>query len=252
MTPITIDAGIGDILQAISSIIARGKSERERVWDSLAHQLEAVSLTVGELDRTYFVLLAEIEDVFAQPQLSLERVNTVIEQASTYCTDERPVLQLAEWRGAIQEAAFNYALKHRRYRILASTLRSIDDPLERYIERLNRLQEGSIGGVPELVHSMPTNDSPETRAKDQQWDLRTVLELLKLIAIQLGKDGKFGDGLEDPSEVCEEAIRNYNRALSLALVQLIGHARQDLARGGRRPTGAWHATWLPSSWARRS
>jgi len=49
MTPITIDVGIGDILQAISSIIVRAESERETAWDSLAHQLEAVSLTVGRV-----------------------------------------------------------------------------------------------------------------------------------------------------------------------------------------------------------
>lgn len=134
-------------------------------------------------------------------------------------------MHLSEWRGVIEEAAFNPALKRRRYRLLASALRSIDDPLGRYIERLSRLQGEKIGGAPALVPPMRA----ETFAKDRQWDLKTVLELLKLVAVQLGKDGKSGEGLEDPRDACEEAIRNYDRALSLALVQLIGHARQDLA-----------------------
>jgi hypothetical protein len=33
----------------------------------------------------------------------------------------------------------------------------------------------------------------------------------------------------DLSEACEEVTRNYDRALSLVLVQLLSHARQDLA-----------------------
>ena len=66
-----IDVGIGDTLQAINGILARRESERATVWDSLEHQLQAVSLTVGELDRMYFALLAEIEAVFTQPEISV-------------------------------------------------------------------------------------------------------------------------------------------------------------------------------------
>jgi hypothetical protein len=141
MAPIAIDVGIGDTLPAIDGIFERRESERGTVWDSLAHQLEAESLTVGDLDRMYFSLLAEIEDVFAQSEPSRKRLDAVIDQASIYCTDGRLILRLAEWRGIIQSTAFNRALKHRRYRVLASTLRSIDDPLRRYIERLYRLQD---------------------------------------------------------------------------------------------------------------
>jgi hypothetical protein len=64
---------------------------------------------------------------------------------------------------------------------------------------------------------------------DRKWDLRTVLDLLKSAAAQLSQEEQPTDGVADLSEACEEAIRNYDRALSLALVQLIGHARQDLA-----------------------
>jgi hypothetical protein len=228
MAPIAIDVGVGDTLQAIDKILARRESERDTVWDSLERHLEAVSLTVGELDRMYFALLAEIEDIFAQPQPSRERTDTVIGQASTYCTNGRLTLRLAEWRGVIQGAAFNRILKRRRYRILASTLRSIDDPLRRYVERLYHLQGEEVLNVSSLVQPEQTGNNSESLVYDQQWDLRTVLELLKLMAAQPAEN-QFGEGLMDPSEACEEAIRNYDRALSLALVQLIGHARQDLA-----------------------
>jgi hypothetical protein len=229
MAPIAIDVGIGDTLQAIDGILARREYERATVWDSLARQLEAVSLTVGDLDRMYFTLLAEIEDVFAQTHPSRERLDAVIDQASIYCTDGRLTLRLAEWRGVIQSAAFNRALKHRRYRVLASTLRSIDDPLRRYIERLYRLQDRDAGSVPEFAQPMQTEEVTEIPAYDQQWDLRTVLDLLKSVAVRLAEEEKLGEGLADPREACEEAIRNYDRALSLALAHLIGHARQDLA-----------------------
>jgi hypothetical protein len=229
MAPIAIDIGIGDTLQAINTILARRENERATVWDSLACQLEAVSLTVGELDRMYFVLLAEIEDVLAQAQPSRERLDAVIDQASTYCTDGRLTLRLVEWRGIIQSAAFNRALKHRRYRVLASTLRSIDDPLGRYIERLYRLQHEYASGVSEFARPIQTGDTPESCAHDQQWDLVSVLDLLRSVAVQLVEADKLGQDLADPKEACEEAIRNYDRAVSLALVHLIGFARQDLA-----------------------
>jgi hypothetical protein len=101
--------------------------------------------------------------------------------------------------------------------------------MRRYIDRLRHLQEGDVSAVRELVRQMHTTDTPEARARDQQWDLRTVLELLKLTAVQLEEYDTYGEGLVDPAEACEEAIRNYDRTLTLALVHLIGHARQDLA-----------------------
>lgn len=229
MAPIAIDVGIGETLQAIESILARREQERATVLVSLASLLEAVSLTVGDLDRMYFALLAEIEDIFAQPQPSRERLEAVIDQAGTYCTDGRLALRLAEWQGIIQSAAFNRALKHRRYRVLASVLRSIDDPLGRYIERLYRLQHEYASGISKFARPMQTGDSPESPAHDQQWDLTTVLELLKWVMSRLVENDKLGEGPADPKDACEEAIRNYDRALSLALVHLIGFARQDLA-----------------------
>ncbi len=229
MTPISIDVGIGDTLQAIDRIMERREYQRDTVWDSLAHQLEALSVTVGDLDRMYFALLADVEDIFAQPQLSRERLAVVISQASIYCTDGRLTLRLVEWRGIVQGAAFNRALKPRRYRVLASTLRSIDDPLRRYIERLNRLQDRFASRVFEFAQPMRAEQVPEVHARDQRWDLGTVLELLKSVAVRLAEDDKPSEGLADPREAREEAIRNYDRALSLALAHLIGHARQDLA-----------------------
>jgi len=229
VVPIAVDVGIGDTLRAINEILARRESERATVWESLEHQLQAVSLTVGDVDRMYLTLLAEIEDIFMQPPPSGERITAVIGQATTYCIDGRLTLHLAEWRAAIQGAAFNRALKHRRYRPLASALRSIDDPLGRYIERLYRLQDENASNVRELLQSMQAKNITENAVADQQWDLRTVLELLKLVAVRLVQKGKISEGLPDPAEACEEAMRNYNRALSLVLAQLIGHARQELA-----------------------
>jgi|SRR5579863_1007398 len=232
MAPIAIDVGIGETLQAIESILARREQERATVLVALASQLEAVSLTVGDLDRMYFALLAEIEDIFVQPEPSRERLEAVIDQASTYCTDGRLALRLAEWRGIIQSAALNRALKHRRYRVLASALRSIDDPLGRYIERLYRLQHEYASGISKFARPMQTGNIPESPSRDQQWDLTTVVELLKFIVARLVEDDKPGKDLVDPKEACEEAIRNYDRALSLALAHLIGFARQDLAMEG--------------------
>jgi hypothetical protein len=143
--PIAIDLDIGNTLQAISGILARRDSERATVWDSLAYHLEAVSFAVGDLDRMYFSILAEIQNIFAEPKPSPERIETAIAQATIYCTDGRLALRLDEWRGVIEGAAFNRALKHRKFRTLVSTLRSIDDPLKRYIQRLYHLQDLSSG-----------------------------------------------------------------------------------------------------------
>jgi hypothetical protein len=214
MASIAIDVGIADTLRATNEILARHECERATVWEALGDQLQAVLLAVGDLDRVYFSLLAEIEDIFEKPEPSPERIAAVIDQAQRYCTDETLTLSLVAWRGAIQAAAFNRALRHRRYRDLASTLRSIDDPLQRYIERLMHLQAGTVPRIP---------------AEDNEWDLRTVLELLRSGGHHLAEQGDVNKDASNPGEACEEAIRNYNRALSLALAQLIGHARQDLA-----------------------
>lgn len=214
MALIAIDVSIGDTLRAIDEIFAHHGLARAEMWQSLEQQLQSVELTVGSLDSMYFSLLGEIEDIFAQPKPSPKRITDVISQASTYCTNEMLTLRLVDARGEIQAAAFNKTLKHRRYRVLSSTLRSIDDPLGKYIERLEHLQ---------------ATDSPEVPTQDQQWDLRAVLELLKFMNAQLAKHGDTGKGHLNIKEACEEAIRNYNRAVSLALTQLIGHARQDLA-----------------------
>jgi hypothetical protein len=228
VSPIAIDVGIGDTIQAVNGILTRRESERATVWDSLAYQLEAVAFAVGELDRMYFALLAEIENVFEDHKPSHERIEDVIAQATTYCTDGRLVLRLNEWRGEIESAAFNHALKHRRYRTLASTLRSINDPLGRYIKRLYALQDVSSASVRDLVLPVEVGDGPESLPGDRKWDLRTVLGLVKSISFQLSED-KFSDGSVSLREACEQAIRNYDRALSLTLVNLIGHARQDLS-----------------------
>lgn len=229
MAPIAIDIGIGDTLQAVDGILARRGSERAAVWQSLGNQLQAALETVGELDGMYYALLAEIEDIFEDSPLSPERITNVIDQTDIYCTDERLIGRLVEWRGAIQAAAFNHALKQRRYRDIAATLRSIDDPLGRYIERLWHLQDEDISSVRERLQQIGTGKVSEVPAPDQRWDLRTVLELLKLVAAHLADDGQYGEGLPNPAEACEEAVRNYDRALYLALAALIGHARQDLA-----------------------
>jgi hypothetical protein len=153
MVPIAIDVGIGDTLDAIDAILARREHERDTVWDELACQLEAVSLTVADLDRMYFALLAEIERLIAKALPSTQQLAWVIRQGRTYCTDGRLTQRLAGWRGTIQSAAYNHHLKQRRYRTLSSTLRSIDDPLKRYIERLYLLQSAGAKGVARNLHS---------------------------------------------------------------------------------------------------
>lgn len=224
MAPIAIDLDIGNTIQAISGILARRDSERATMWDSLAYHLEAVSFAVGDLDRMYFSILAEIQNVFAEPKPSPERIETAIAQATIYCTDGRLALRLDEWRGVIEGAAFNRALKHRKYRTLVSTLRSIDDPLKRYVQRLYHLQSS----ISNPISSAQTDDAAGPVPDDREWDLRTVLVLLKSIAAQV-PDDELSEGAADPIEACEQAMRNYDRALSLSLVHLIGYARQDLA-----------------------
>jgi hypothetical protein len=152
MTPVAIDLDIGNTLQVINAIMARRDSERATMWDSLASNLEAVSFAVGDLDRMYFVILAKIDNVFAESKPSPEHIETAIAQATIYCTDGRLALRLDEWRGGIEGAAFNHALKHRRYRTLVSVLRSINDPLKGYFQRLYHLQDRGSG---DPVESFP-------------------------------------------------------------------------------------------------
>jgi hypothetical protein len=225
VAPIAIDLDIGNTIQAINGILARRDSERTTAWDALTHNLEAVSLAVGDLDRMYFSVLAEIENVFTKPKPSPERIEATIAQATVYCTDGRLVLRLDEWRGAIEAAAFNRVLKHRKYRTLVSTLRSINDPLKRYVQRLYNLQDGDGGSVRDLTLLAQTSTAPEPFS-NRKWDLRTVLELLKSVALQFPEDEFDATNLR---EACEQAIRNYDRAISLSLVHLIGQAKLDLA-----------------------
>jgi hypothetical protein len=226
---IAIDVDIANTIRAIDEILTRRESEQATGWDSLGDQLQALSLTVEDLDRMYYALLAEVENIFEQSPASSQRITNVIGQASTYCTDPTLLERLAQWRGAIQAAAFDSALKNRRFRDLASTLRSIDDPLRRYIDRLSQLQTENVSGARKRLQQIQAGNTLEGPTHDQWWDLRTVLELLKLIAEHLAEYSQIDKSLPNPREACEEAIRNFDRALSLALGQLIGHARQDLA-----------------------
>lgn len=105
MTSIAIDVGIADTLRAVNEILAHHGCERATVWESLGEQLQAVLLVVGDLDRMYFVLLTEIENIFENPEPSPERITVVIDQGRKYCADETLTMNLVEWRGAIQVAA---------------------------------------------------------------------------------------------------------------------------------------------------
>lgn len=98
MAPLAIDLDIGSTLQAIDGILARREAEHATVWDSLAYQLEAVSFAVGNLDRMYFSILAEIGNVFVEPEPPPQRIDDVIAQATAYCTDGRLALRLDDWR----------------------------------------------------------------------------------------------------------------------------------------------------------
>jgi hypothetical protein len=231
MAPIAIDVGIGDTLQAINGILARRENERTTSWNPLGCELEAVSLTIADLDHMYFALLAEIEEILGQDQVSHERLNIAIEQATIYCADGRLLQRLSEWRGAIQSAAFSHTLKHRRYRALASTLRSIDEPLKRYIEHLYTLQNRYRDNDDDFTHLTPIADTLELPT-DQRWNLATVLDLLRPAMQAHARIDDSGNDLSRGREACEEAIRNYDRALSLTLAHLVGHARQDLAMEG--------------------
>jgi hypothetical protein len=146
-----IDLGIADTIRAVDEILSRQEARRETAWEFLADQLEAVSKTVSDLDTMYLGLLAEFEDVLMHSPPSRDRLDAAIHQTRTYLTDERLPSRLSEWRGAIEAAAFHPALKHRKYRPLASALLSIEHALGTYIDRLERLQAGGTDrGRPDL------------------------------------------------------------------------------------------------------
>jgi hypothetical protein len=206
---IDINLDIGDTIRAIDEILARGQTRQETAWEFLADQLEAVAKTVSDLDTMYLRLLGEIEDILMHSPLSRDRLDAAIQQIRTYRTDERLFGRLSEWRGIVEAAAFQPALKHRKYRSLASTLLSIDHALGIYIDRLGRVQAG------ETDHGRP--------------DLSGMQVQLEAIAVELDSDERSGELLSEARESCEQAIRTYTRALASALAQLIGNARGDIA-----------------------
>jgi hypothetical protein len=99
----------------------------------------------------------------------------------------------------------------------------------RYIERLYHLQDENTRDIREFLRQMQPANTPEVPANNKRWDLRTVLELLKLVTAHLTEYGQVGEDLPNPGDACEEAVRNFDRALALVLVQLIGRAREDIA-----------------------
>jgi hypothetical protein len=190
--------------------------------------VDPIAIDLGIGDTIYFTILAEIENVFEEPEPWPEAIQASINRATAFCVDGRLIMRLEEWRGVVEGAAFSPHLKDRKYRALASALRSINDPLGRYIQRLGNLQFGNGGSSQDLAYPAQVRDVVEPLTGDRQWNLRTVLELLKPVADQASED-ELGERASNVREACEQAMRNYDRALSLALAHLIGYARQDLA-----------------------
>jgi hypothetical protein len=210
MTAIGIDLDIGDTVRAIDEILARRASAEMTVWDSLRDELDAIAQTTMALDDMYLSLLTEIEDIVGQPELSAERVAAVIRQGHIYRSDRNLLGRLIELRAAVRVAAFHDDLKRRRYREISSTLRSIDARLGTYITRLQRFHNG---------------EDSEAQEEGSHWDLKSLLDLL-------ARNASLGLRADDdiPSmQACEEAIRNFDGALSEDLWSLIGRARQQLA-----------------------
>jgi hypothetical protein len=118
---IAIDVDIADTLQAIDKILTRRESEHATVWKSLGDKLQAVSLTVGELDNMYYRVLAEIDDIFSQSKPDTKRIDDVVKQAQTYCTDTRLTFCLEEWRGEIQGCGLRPRFENTT--VIASSLR---------------------------------------------------------------------------------------------------------------------------------
>ena len=95
---IAIDVDIADTLQLIDKIFTRRESEHATVWKSLGDKLQAVSLTVGELDNMYYRVLADMYDIFSQSKPDPKRIDDTIKQAQTYCTNTRLTFCLEEWQ----------------------------------------------------------------------------------------------------------------------------------------------------------
>lgn len=207
---IGIDLDIGDAVRAIDEILARRSSVETTVWDSLRDELDAIGQTTMALDDMYLSLLTEIEDIVRQPESSAERVAAVTRQAHLYCNDRNLLGRLIELQAAVRVAAFHEDLKRRRYREISSTLRSIDARLGTYLARLGRFQSGK---------------DAETHDKGSHWDLMTLLDLLRR-TVPLGVPA---DDDTPILQACEEAIRNFDGALSEDLWSLIGRAKQQLA-----------------------
>jgi hypothetical protein len=208
MTAVGIDLDIGDTVRAIDELLARRASAEATVWNSLRDELEAVARTTMALDDMYLSLLVEIEDIARQAEPSSDRIAAVIRQGHMYCSDRHLLGRLVELQAAIRVAAFHHDLDRRRYRELASTLRSIDGRLGTYIARLRRFQTG---------------EDPDSPAEGPRWDLRRLLELLA----RDDSPGASSDALPI-THACEEAIRNFDSALSENLLSLIGRAKQQL------------------------
>ena len=66
MTPFVIDIGIGDTLEAINGILVRVHTERGEMRTTCRSSRSCLACR-RDLDRMYFAVLAEIENVFAQP-----------------------------------------------------------------------------------------------------------------------------------------------------------------------------------------
>lgn len=232
MSLIAIDVDIAGTLQVIDKILTRRESEHATVWKSLGDKLQAVSLTVGQLDNMYYTVLAEMNEIFSQSKPDTKCIHDVVKQAQAYCTNTKLAFCLQEWRGEIQAAAYDHTLKHHRYRELASTLRSIDGPLGKFIDRLSSLQSPDTSDVREGSERIQTSDTPEVSTDDQQWDLKTVLEAVKSAYEHPVAQEQGSESRPNLADACEEAIRNYDRALSPTLALLIGHAQQELAMVG--------------------
>jgi hypothetical protein len=209
MTAIGIDLDIGDTVRAVDEILARHTSAEATIWDSLCDELEAIARIAMALDDMYLSLIVEIENIAGQPGPSPERIAIAIQQGRIYCSDRHLLGRLVELRAAIKVAAFHHDLHRRRYREIASTLRSIYERLGTYIVRLRRFQDG---------------DDQESPGDRPRWDLKRLLDLL-------GRGNSAATGADDGVQIddaCEEAIRNFDSALSEHLLSLIGRARQQL------------------------
>lgn len=210
MTAIGIDLDIGDTVRAIDDILARRGLAEASVWEYLRTELEAITQATTALDDMYVSLLVEIEDIVGQQEPSAERIAAVIRQGHSYCSDRKLLGRLIELRSAVRVAAFHDDLKRRRYREIASTLRSIDTRLGTYIARLQRFQSG---------------EDSDAQHEGTSWDLKSLLDLLARkasVGLRAGDETAF-------RQDCEEAIRNFDGALSDDLWSLIGRARQQLA-----------------------